>query len=265
MLYFLYMELLVALAIALGVNILMFIPAYIFKTDKLTDISYGVSFILVSAIVLWYSPKDVTLGQLILLGMITLWGLRIATYLFIRINKIGRDKRFDGMREYFFKFLKFWLLQGLSVWVVLLASIQYFLLDITPIGIIGAIGIALWAMGLLIETVADYQKYTFINNPNNAGKWIEKGLWKYSRHPNYFGEILHWIGVYVYTLPAIGGYMYLVGAISPLYIALLIIFVSGIPMLERAANERWGSDPAYHGYKQRTPVLIPFLHTGWKK
>lgn len=250
------MELLTALLVAIGVNVLMFIPAFIFKTDKLTDISYGLSFILVAGIVLFFPENNLTLGKLILFAMVTLWGIRIGTYLLVRIWKIGRDKRFDDKRDNFFKFLGFWLLQGFTVWVVLLASIQYLLVEITPIGIVGIVGIILWALGLIIETLADYQKYTFINNPNNAGQWIEKGLWKYSRHPNYFGEILHWIGIYVYTIPAIGGSMYLIGLISPLYIALLIIFVSGIPMLEKAADKRWGSDPAYLSYKKRVSPLV---------
>ncbi|MAZ41069.1 hypothetical protein CL654_03045 [bacterium] len=248
------MELVFAFLVALGINLVMFVPAFIFKTDKLTDLSYGLSFLIVAWIL--YAQSDMGLGKVILLFMISLWAIRLSTYLFIRIRKIKKDKRFDGMRESFVRFLKFWVLQGVSVWMVLLPSILYFSSKDAELVTLSFVGIVLWGVGLLIETIADYQKYSFINKEENKRKWIESGLWKYSRHPNYFGEILHWVGIFVFTYPALMGIDVLIGTVGPLYIALLIIFVSGIPLLEKQADARWGNDSNYQNYKKKTSVLV---------
>lgn len=242
--------------IAVGINMLLFIPAFLLKTDKLTDISYGLSFILVAGIIL--ITNESTLSKTILFLMITLWAIRIGAYLLIRIWKIGRDKRFDDKRDNFVKFGAFWFLQGITVFFVLLASTQYFTLEQTTITQLSLLGLLVWATGLLVETHADFQKYAFINDPSNKGKWIDRGLWKYSRHPNYFGEMLVWIGIYIYTLPALSGISYFIGLVSPLYISLLIIFISGIPLLEKAADKRWSDNPEYLKYKKKTSVLVPF-------
>ena len=248
------MEYLIAFLIAVGLNILMFIPAFIFKTDKLTDLSYAISFALVAGILFFNSTQE--LGHMVLFSMIVLWALRLGVYLFIRIRKIERDKRFDGMRESFSKFFRFWLLQGITVFIVLLSSIPYFSSSGTELSTLALIGMLVFASGLVIETFADLQKYRFINNAENKGEWIDEGLWHYSRHPNYFGEILVWTGVYVFTLSLVSGADALIGFSSPLYIALLIIFVSGIPLLERGADKRWGDNPEYLKYKKTTSPLI---------
>lgn len=249
------MEYAISFALALGINLLMFVPAYFFKTDKLTDISYGLSFIIVAMLLFWGSAQD--LGHILLLLMIALWSARISLYLFIRIRKMKRDKRFDGMRENFFSFLKFWILQGVTVWVVLLSATAYFSVSGSTLTTFSYVGLFVWAVGLLIETIADYQKYTFINNEENKGKWIESGLWKYSRHPNYFGEITHWFGIFLFVVPVLSGASVGVAFLSPLYIAILIIFVSGIPKLEKGADKRWGDNPDYQTYKKQTSILIP--------
>ena len=110
-----------------------------------------------------------------------------------------------------------------------------------------------------MESIADHQKYRFRDDPKNKNKWITHGLWQYSRHPNYFGEILVWTGIYLFAFPHLPYNHRLLGIISPLYIFCLLYFVSGVPMLERSANKRWGKDPAYQAYKKKTKVLIPFL------
>lgn len=248
------MEYIIAFLVAVGLNVLMFIPAFIFKTDKLTDLSYAISFALVAGILFLNSTKEV--GHLVLLVMILLWALRLGTYLFIRIRKMKRDKRFDGMRESFPKFLRFWLLQGITVFVVLLSAIPYFSSTGTELSLIALIGAAVFIGGLAIETFADLQKYRFINNPENRGKWIDEGLWQYSRHPNYFGEICVWIGIYLFALSRISGDDALIGALSPLYIAVLIIFVTGIPLLEKGADKIWCDNPEYVRYKETTSSLI---------
>jgi len=244
--------------IAVLINIFVFIPAYLWKTDKLTDISYSLTFFVLACYGLYINNFE--LPYLILFLAITAWAFRLGAYLLIRIKKMGRDKRFDGMREDFWRFFKFWFFQGISVWVIMVPSLLFFNSEISYLGIISYTGIAIWLLGLLIETFSDLQKYKFINNPQNKGVWIETGLWKYSRHPNYFGEITLWVGVYLFVFPHLDFAQNIFGLISPLYIAFIIIFISGIPMLEKAADKRWGENPSYQNYKKRTSVLVPWFN-----
>jgi len=234
----------------------MFFPAYFFRTDKLTDISYAVTFVVVSSFALLMG--GISFPALILFLMVLFWAIRLGSYLLIRIRKIGKDGRFDGMRESFSRFFRFWLLQGFTVWAVLIPALLFF--ESNPKGIlpIAYIGVLIWFIGLLIEAVADYQKYTFINKGDSKGKWIDSGLWKYSRHPNYFGEILLWVGVFIYAIFGLSGYQVIIAAVGPLYIAILIIYVSGIPLLEKEADKRWGMNEDYCRYKSGTSILIPY-------
>ncbi len=232
------------LLFAIGFNVLMFIPAFFLKTDKLTDLSYSLTFIFVILYVFFSKPFSI--GSFMILAMVLIWAIRVGLFLFIRIHKQKKDDRFDVMRKSFFKFLGFWLLQGLTVWVVLIPSILYE-------SKFYVIGIFIWLAGLLIEGFADKQKFDFKNNLKNKGKFIQSGIWKYSRHPNYFGEMLCWIGVYIFAG------VWLWGIFSPLYIILLLMFVSGIPLLEEKANKKWGKDKIYQKYKKTTSLLIPWF------
>lgn len=249
-------DLLTALGISLGFNLLLFIPAYAFQTDKLTDLSYGATFILLAWLALF--AGGATPLTLLLAAMVTLWGLRLAGYLVIRIRKIDRDKRFDGIRERFIRFLGFWLLQGVSVWVIMLPSLRFFESD--PVGgSLLSVGFLLWCYGLLFEAIADYQKYAFLNDPKNKGRWIDTGLWRYSRHPNYFGEILVWVGIYLFAFNSLGDVERLYALAGPLFITFLLLFVSGLPQLEKGADRKWGKLAAYRKYKKETSILIPWL------
>jgi steroid 5-alpha reductase family enzyme len=247
--------LLLGFIVAMAIQYIMFMPAFFFKTDKLTDMSYGLSFIILALL----SLKDFSLPKIILASMITAWGLRLSIFLFIRIRKINRDKRFDGVRENFFNFFGFWTLQGVSVFMIMICSLLFFDSD-ASFSLLSLIGFIIWLSGLMIEAIADYQKFTFTNKPENKGKWISSGLWKYSRHPNYFGEILCWIGIYIYSYSSLLGINTFLGLISPVFIAFLLIFVSGIPILEKQAEKKWGDDEKYLEYKKKTAVLIPFLY-----
>ncbi|MFH1770133.1 MAG: DUF1295 domain-containing protein [archaeon] len=242
------------LLISLGINITLFIPAFIFKTDKLTDLSYSLSFIVLILIAFFLVPFS-TLGLIITL-MVVVWALRLGTFLFVRIGKMKKDKRFDGMREYFFKFLRFWVLQAVAVFVILIPSI--FFINSSQSKFCG-MGFLIFLIGLIVESVADAQKYKFKQNKKNKGKFIQSGLWKYSRHPNYFGEILVWIGMYVFVFLSLNLTQKLIALVSPLFIIILLLFVSGIPMLEKAADKKWSKDKAYKEYKKKTSVLIPWF------
>ncbi|KYK26044.1 hypothetical protein AYK26_01190 [Euryarchaeota archaeon SM23-78] len=190
--------------------------------------------------------------------MILIWGLRLALFLFKRIRKIKKDARFDKIRGSFVKFSGFWLMQGVSVWLILLPTLIYLNSEVKEIGLVSFIGFLIWMTGLLIESTADKQKFAFKNNLKNKGKWIENGLWKYSRHPNYFGEMLCWIGIYIYCLPTLSASLLntLVGLVSPLYIIFILRFVTGVPKLEKHADTKYGRNKKYQEYKKRTSMII---------
>jgi len=234
-------------------NLLMFLPAFFFKTDKLTDLSYAISFVAVSLFLFFESSMNNV--HLVLLIMILLWASRLGIYLFIRINKTGKDTRFDGMREYFWKFSKFWLLQGFSVWVIMLAATSSFSMTEISFSIIHVLGLSIFIIGLIIETVADYQKFKFKNNPENTG-WTNVGLWNRSRHPNYFGEMLVWIGIFIYSTIYSSTLFILIAVISPIYIITILLFVSGVPLLEKRYSKKYGDDPEYKKYKENTNLII---------
>lgn len=255
-----YLELLLfAFVFSIGFNIAMFIPAYIFKTDKLTDISYALAFAGLATFG-FFIPSDKSPAALLAYVMVLVWAARIGSFLFIRIRRIKRDKRFDGMREVFTKFLGFWLLQGITVFIVLLAALNVWIDTPRDVNMLSYIGIAVFCFGLAVEAVADNQKAQFSKDPKNKGKWIATGLWSRSRHPNYFGEILVWIGMWMFSATVLTNVLtIIISFISPLFITFLLTRVSGIPLLEKSADERWGKDKAYREYKKQTPVLIPKL------
>ena len=243
-----------ALGFSLLVNILMFLIAFKLQTDKFTDISYSLSFILLAGYGL--ATCHATGFHLLIFGLISIWALRLGSFLLYRVWKKGKDARFDEMRTNFWKFGRFWLLQGLAVWVILIPALLALHYHFAHLTVLGVFGVILWITGLLIESIADWQKYKFSVNLKNKGKWIESGLWKYSRHPNYLGEMKVWIGVYLIVFNSLTTKSQLVGLISPLFIVGLLMFVSGIPILEKNADKRWGKDKSYVAYKARTSVLF---------
>ncbi|MFC1727281.1 DUF1295 domain-containing protein [Patescibacteria group bacterium] len=245
-----------ALLVSLGINLLFFLLASTFKTDKFTDFTYGLTFIILAFLFL-IKNQTFYLYQLLLTLMVTLWGIRLISYLLARILKIKKDRRFDKMREKPLKFLQFWLFQGITVGVIMFPSI--YLLNVTKdkgLNPFMLSGIMVWALGLLIETISDWQKFTFKNNPKNKNLWIQSGLWKYSRHPNYFGEMLCWWGIFVFALPFLQGLSWLT-IISPLFITFILLFVSGIPLLEKRYDSKYANNKKYQEYKKRTSILIP--------
>jgi len=251
---FLTHPLAIALLVSFVINLCMFIVAFWLQSDKLTDISYAATFATIA--LSRFITSDNSLYHIALTLMILLWSIRLGGFLLYRVIKNGKDSRFAGMRENFLKFGQFWLVQTVTVWLVMVPSV--FALDSTStIGPRQVGAILLWLIGLVCESVADFQKFAFHNNTKNKNKWIATGIWKYSRHPNYFGEILIWVGIYLYALASLSPIHALVGLISPVFIIILLLFVSGIPILEKSAEKRWGTLPAYREYKRQTSVLIP--------
>ncbi len=244
---------LLALIVSIGMNLILFIPAYLYKTDKLTDISYSATFIAVATVGFLASKRTST--QIICFLMVLLWALRLGGFLFLRIHKMKRDKRFDGMREDFFRFLRFWLYQGVTVFVVLLASTLLWERKVTVVGVLTIVGLVVFAAGVSLEALADIQKYRFKTAGNTT--WIDSGVWRMTRHPNYLGEIMVWLGVYLFAFSSLSPTERLIGVLSPLFIFTLLRFVSGIPLLEKSADQRWGDRKAYQQYKKAVPLLVP--------
>lgn len=207
-----------------------------------------------------YAAKFDTFNWIIF-AMPALWAVRIGTFLLIRVLKVGKDSRFDGIRENFVKFSKFWVGQALTAWVLML-PVTIGLYRGGNVDALVFIGVAIWLTGLTVEALADYQKFRFNLNKNNAGKWIHEGVWKYSRHPNYFGEMLVWCGIYVACFGALSPLERLIGLASPVLISVVLLFVSGVPILEKSADARWGTLKAYQEYKRRTRLLIPLPKVG---
>lgn len=247
-------EIFFALIISLAIQVILFIPAFIFKTDKLTDFSYSLTFIILTLFLLL--TNNISTSKIILATMILIWAFRLGIFLFIRITKIKRDKRFDGVRESFIKFAQFWILQGIAVWVILIPSI-FFLTQDLAMTKLSCLGIFVWISGFLIETISDAQKFSFMQrNSKNKSKWISTGLWKYSRHPNYFGEMLCWIGIYLFVVSGLTTSQALISIIGPLFIIFILLFGTGVPKLEQSADKKFGKIKEYQEYKRRTSLVI---------
>ncbi len=243
------------LGISLLINMSMFLVAYRYKTDRLTDISYALSFVVLALCALLF--HKITIERALVAALVCTWAIRLGTFLLVRIWHIKVDHRFDEMRDSFGRFGKFWLLQAISVWIILIPSLLALSHTEISFTILSYGGTAVWASGLLLEAVADLQKYRFNQDVANKGKWIDHGVWHVSRHPNYMGEMLVWVGIYLVVLPTLTITQSLIGAAGPLFIISLLLFVSGIPPLEKSADMRWGDNPDYQAYKRRTSILIP--------
>ncbi len=237
---------------------LAFIPAYIAQTERYYDLTGSLTYISVTLLALALAGTADDPRSLLLTGCVLLWALRLGSFLFRRILADGSDSRFDDIKPSALLFLRTWTLQGL--WVAVTAGAA--LAAITggrSVGLTLFDGLALitWFVGFAIETLADGQKRRY-REQHGSGGFITTGLWRYSRHPNYFGEIVLWFGVALLALPALSGWQ-LVTLVSPVFVCLLLTRVSGIPLLERKADKRWGEDPDYVAYRDSTPVLVPFV------
>ncbi|HUW42282.1 MAG TPA: DUF1295 domain-containing protein [Rectinemataceae bacterium] len=244
------------LAASFAIQAIFFAFAAGFRTDKVTDLSYSLSFVVI-AIGLLFGGGNWSATRVLSSAFVVIWGLRLGAYLLSRIVHTGKDARFDDKRGNFLKFLQFWILQAIAVWVVMLpVTVLLSLAATRGLTALSFIGGLVWALGLVIEAMSDAQKYAFKRAPGNKDRWIESGLWKYSRHPNYFGEVLVWWGIFLFALPSLS-VAFLYAVLGPLSITLLLLFVSGVPLLEQSADRRHGSDPAYLAYKKSTSLFVP--------
>lgn len=253
-------------ALAVGLIFLLqwlaFIPAWLMHTERFYDLTGGVTYLSVVVLILWAvvdnNPRSQLLGVLV-----AIWALRLSSFLFVRVMKDGFDRRFTKIKQIFGRFFVTWNLQGL--WVTFTGAAAYTamstdhsLLSDSARGI-DAWAIAgglIWLFGFLFEVVADEQKKRFRAIPENHDRFIQTGLWARCRHPNYFGEIMLWLGIAIIAVPALKGWA-MATLISPIFVYLLLTKISGIPLLAASSKQRWGHMEDYQQYIQKTPLLLP--------
>ena len=234
---------------------IFFIPAFILQTEKFFDLTGSITY-LTTIFVTLYMTESNNLSDFIIVGCVALWAIRLGSFLFFRIQKAGEDRRFREIKTNFTRFLMTWTLQGMWVSMCLLCVltalssnsgilINYFFF----------IGLSIFIIGFSIEIIADQQKTVFRKDPSNKDKFISLGLWAYSRHPNYLGEILLWSGIAIMSISSLEGLQYIT-LISPLFVYILLVYISGIRILENQGLKKWGHLNSYRNYLKNTPRLF---------
>jgi len=243
------------LAVAFGINWLAFIPSYLHRTEHYFDLIGSVTHTTLVVVALAGS-SDIDLRSIFVAAMVGIWALRLGSFLFFRARKTGGDGRFDTIKHHPGTFFSWWCLQAL--WVFMTGSCALVIITSTErqaFGWIAAVGAAMWLIGFIAEVAADLQKSRFRSDPANSATFIRSGLWAWSRHPNYFGEILLWMGIAIMSIPLLSGWRW-TALISPVFVFVLLTRMSGIPILERRGKERWGDDETYQEYLRSTPILL---------
>jgi len=241
--------------LAFMIQWLAFVPAYLSQSEKYYDLTGSFTYLSVLLFALSLSSaRDPR--SLLLAVLIAVWAMRLGSFLFLRIRAVGEDSRFRDIKPSFIRFLMTWSLQGLWVCFSLAAALAAITaqtkinLDLWALS-----GALVWIFGFVIEALADQQKNQFRKQKNKPLPFIHTGLWSWSRHPNYFGEIVLWMGIAMIAYPVLQGWQ-LFTLISPVFITVLLTRISGVPMLEDAADKKWGGQSEYEAYKARTSVLV---------
>lgn len=246
----------IGVIIAFVIQWLVFIPSYFMQTERFFDLTGSITYL----IVVWFTFSMAGTNDtrsLLLTVFVSIWAVRLGSFLYTRIRKAGEDSRFDNIKTSGIRFFMAWTLQGLWVSFTLAATIAALSTSAPKaFDVFVIIGVIIWAIGFALEVIADEQKRRFRSYPDNKGKFIQSGVWAWSRHPNYFGEIVLWIGMAIIAFPVLQGWQYFT-LISPIFVFFLLTKVSGIPMLEESADKKWGGQEDYETYKENTPVLIP--------
>ena len=234
---------------------LLFIPAYILQTEKFFDLTGSFTF-LISSFYALLNAQSYNIFSIVVVSCIVCWAIRLGTFLFMRINKDGEDKRFREIKPSFSRFLMTWTLSGTWVSICLLCVLTAIC---SSSGVVGGrpfyLGLIFFLFGFVIETVADYQKTLFRKNPLNKNKFITSGLWSFSRHPNYMGEIVLWFGISIMSISSLSGIEYIT-LISPVFVYVLLTRISGVNFLEESANKKWGHLDEYKDYVRKTPKIF---------
>ena len=236
---------------------IIFVPSFIAQTEHYFDLTGSISYISTIIVAYLFHP-DLDSRSLVVCALIAIWAIRLGSFLFQRVKRDGKDRRFDEIKTKFFRYMFTWTLGGAWVFITMAAGLAV-ITSANQVALDGFfyVGLALWILGFGIEVAADRQKTKFRRKAENKEKFISEGLWSLSRHPNYFGEIVLWLGIAVIAVPTLVGWQY-VTLISPIFVTFLLIKVSGVKLLEKRGMQRWGDDPAYRNYVASTPSLVPF-------
>lgn len=231
-----------------------YIAALIKKRNDIADIAWGIGYIILCIYLFVYYPSSPV--NKLLYTLVTAWGLRLSIHIYARNKNKTEDFRYKAWRDewgksfYWRSYLQVFLLQGLFL-LVILSPVIHTVVEVSHSwNIFTWTGLVCWLIGFYFQAVADWQLAIFLKNRKQSGSIIQTGLWKYSRHPNYFGEIMMWWGIFIITLPYPNSFWFIAG---PLTITLLLVFVSGVPMLEK----KYKGNAAFEDYKKRTSSLIP--------
>jgi len=243
-------------ALAMAIQWVAFVPAYLRRTERFYDLTGSLTYLTLTMVAIQVGPPADT-RSVLLAALVVVWAARLGAFLFGRVQADGSDRRFEEIKTSYIRFFVAWTLQGVWVCFTMGAALAAITSGRSvPLGVLAWVGLVMWIAGFGIEVVADRQKRHFRAHPENAGKFISSGLWAWSRHPNYFGEIVLWIGVALIAYPVLQGWQY-VTLLSPVFVTLLLTRVSGIPTLEGKADAKWAGNPDYEAYKAATPVLVP--------
>ncbi len=239
-----------------AIQIIVFIPSFIFRTEHYYDLTGGITYIstMVIALVLKNNYQSIDLISLLLGSMVIIWATRLSLFLFLRVKKSGEDVRFKKIKHSFSWFLMTFMLQGLWVFMCVFPALIVISSFNSGLNNYAIVGSAVWLFGFIFEIIADYQKSYF--NKFNKGKFISSGLWSMSRHPNYFGEFMLWLGITIASIGYIDNYKYIV-FLTPIFVYLLLTRVSGVNLLEEIGNKRWSNNKDYKDYKKNTPIFFP--------
>ena len=252
---------LIVMFLSFLIHWVMFIPSYLFQTEKFYDLTGSVTYLSVVWFVFLSTYQSISLnfGNLILVLLISIWTIRLGLFLFMRIHKAGEDKRFRTIKTSASQFFMTFTLSGL--WVTLCSMCALVAIS-SPEGLVmnalTYVGIILFIIGFGIEIVADNQKTAFRSIEANKDSFITSGLWSKSRHPNYFGEVLLWFAIAVISFSSLEG-LQLITLISPVFTYILLVYVSGVRMLEDMNDKKWADNEQYKSYKKNTPMLFPKL------
>ena len=251
-----------AVLIAFIIQWAAFIPAYAFQTEKFYDLTGTLTYLTVTWYTLYMSSEKFTnlnVASIAIVLFISIWAIRLGSFLFSRIHKDGEDKRFRTIKPSATQFFMTWTLQGL--WVSLCSMCALTAISSESGVVVNAfyyLGVGLFIFGFITEVKADNEKSKFRSVPENRDKFITTGLWAKSRHPNYFGEIVLWAAIAVISLPSLSGLQYIT-LISPIFTYVLLVHVSGVRMLEARGQKKWGHLEEYKTYQKSTPMLVPKL------
>ena len=247
------------ISLIFGLQIIGFIPSFYLKSEKYYDLFGGITFassIILISFLRFKKITDLNIREIILAISVLFWTIRLSFFLFQRVKRVGKDERFDSYKFSFSKFLLAWMTQGLWVFICLLPVLIVFSTPTNPELLYLTFGGLIYFLGLVIEIIADYQKTNHNKKNEKERKFISSGLWSKSRHPNYFGEFLIWTGITIICFPVFSGFKYL-GLMTPIFIYLLLNYISGVNLLEERAKEKWGNNPEYIKYLKTTPKFFP--------